>query len=205
MIRRRNRIAEWRLGFAVAISLWVFTAALAAESAAPTEGKAVADRERVREKGEIVFELVRFVDWPAPGAEGSALPFVIGVLGDERWGAAIRKAASGSQIRGRPVVTRSFRNLDEVDPCSVLVVGRSKARYLPTILEFLEGGRGILTIGDRAGFADGGGVVELVELPDRIGFEVNRDAARQAGLELGAQILRLAERLLPESDAAPTR
>lgn len=207
MIRSWDRIASWSLGCALAVSCASGAVALAAESASLPASTSTSDRNRYSEKGAVVIELARFVEWPAPPSGAPTTPFVIGVLGDESWSRSIRRTASGGRIQGRPIVVRSFRNLDEVDPCSILVVGRSKARLLSTVLEFLEMDidEGILTIGDLPGFAASGGIVELVERPDRIGFEVNRDAAHQAGLELGAQILRLAERLLPESAAAPTR
>jgi hypothetical protein len=207
MIRSWNRIASWSFGCALAASCAGGAIALAAESPSLPASAATSDRGRYAEKGAVVLELARFVEWPAPPPGAATSPFVVGVLGDERWSRAIRHAASGNPIQGRPVVVRSFRNLDEVDPCSILVVGPAKARLLSTVLEFLatDSETGILTIGDRPGFAASGGVVELLELPDRIGFEVNRDAARHAGLRLGAQLLRLAERLLPETDATPTR
>jgi len=198
MIRRRNRFAGWICRVLPVLASGVVSAALAAPPAATTERAETPDPARYREKATVVFELTRFVEWPASNFAAADSPFVVGILGDEPFGEEIRRAMGGRKVRGRPIRTRNFRNLDEFDPCSILVVGRSKARLLAVVLDFLEGTKGVLTVGESAEFAELGGGVRLVELPDRIGFEINRDAVRRADLRLGAQLLRLAERLLPE-------
>lgn len=210
----RWRRSRWTAAMLAALSAWARRAAitvicgiagigaLPAQASAQQERPAPSDPERYREKAAVVLELARFIDWPST-PNGRETTFVIGVLGDESWSAAIRREAAGQRIQGREVETRSFRNLDEVDPCEVLVVGPAKARLLSTILDFLEGWRGILTVGDSTDFAELGGIVRLVERPERIAFELNRDAARRAELKLGAQLLRLAERLLPEAPPEP--
>src|SRR5690349_17622974 len=109
---------------------------------------------RYAEKAGVVLELIPFVDWPAPAG-----------------------ARPAREAGDRPIRVRSFRNLDEVDPCPILVIGREKARLLPVILDFLHGTQGVLTVADRSDFAAEGGMVRLVELPDRVGFEINRAAA----------------------------
>ncbi len=181
------------------VSLLLCSTALPAATAAPSPS---ADPELYRAKAAVVLELTRFVEWPSGTFPSPGAPFVIGVLGDRRFADALRREVADEKVQGRAVRTRNFRNLDEVDPCSILVVGREKARLLPVILDFLAGWSGVLTIGETADFAELGGVVRLVELPDRIGFEINRDAAVHADLRLGAQVLRLADRLLPERGEA---
>ena len=173
------------------------TIALSAVASAGKVQEPPAAATRTREKAQTVLELARFVEWPQ-GALAPADPFVVGVLGDPEFSAEIRRATAGKSIQGRSIRIRSFRNLDEFDPCPVLVVGASKARLLPVILDFLVGTKGVLTVSDGDDFAARGGMVRLIERPDRIAFEINREAARQADVRIGSQLLRLAERVLPE-------
>ncbi len=200
MIRCRNRFAGWIRRAGPALVSGFFSAVLVAPPAVLAERAAGPGPERYPEKAAVVFELTRFVEWPPSDPAAPDSPFVVGVLGDEPFSEVIRRAMAGKKVRGRAIRTRSFRTLDEFDPCSILVVGRAKARLLPVVLDFLEGTKGVLTVGETADFAELGGGVRLVELPDRIGFEINRDAARRADLRLSAQLLRLAERLLPLAD-----
>lgn len=200
MIRPRYLVARWEMAarLLAAGALWALFAGPPAPAIEPPSDSA---GDRRSEKAAVVLELIPFVEWPPAPRDTEKSSFVIGVLGDEAFASAIRAAATGKRMMGRPIRTRSFRNLDEVDPCAILLIGRGKARLLPVILEFLADSTGILTIGDSADFAELGGVVRLVELPDRIGFEINRDAARRADLRLSAQLLRLAERVLPPESA----
>jgi hypothetical protein len=187
---RASRSAVRTLGATVLIAALAGVAVFGATKTTDDE------RARHSEKATVILELIGFTEWPAATSAASA-PVDIGVLGDERFAEAIRRAVAERPPGGRPVRIRSFRNLDEVDPCPILVVGREKARNLPVILEFLVDWPGILTVGDSPDFAARGGVIGLVEMPERIGFEVNRDAARHADLHLSSQLLRLAVRLLP--------
>ena len=50
----------------------------------------------------------------------------------------------------------------------------------------------ILTVGDIADFAQEGGMIGLVEAEQRIRFNINLAAARQANLKLSSQLLKLA-------------
>jgi hypothetical protein len=126
--------------------------------------------------------------------------FDVGVLADERLRLALEEQARSHQVEGRPVRVRGYRNLDEVELCPVLFVGRDKARLMRVILdhlEYVDPEYPMLTIGERDDFLGNGGVVRLVERADRIAFEVNLAAAGDAGLRVSSELLRLAERVIP--------
>lgn len=201
MNRGRPRVASRARAIGL-LAGCTLTLHLAGAAAPANESPPGAARARQAEKAGVVLELIPFIEWPPP-PPGVTSPLVIGVLGDEPFAEAIRAAVASRPSAGRSIRTRSFRNLDEVDPCSILMIGPDKARLLPVILDFLEGSSGVLTVGDGEEFAERGGVVGLVELPDRIGFAINRDAAGRAGLHLSAQLLRLAQRLLPPESGEP--
>jgi len=50
----------------------------------------------------------------------------------------------------------------------------------------------ILTVGETPGFAERGGVIRLVLEDNKVRFEVNVDAAHQAGLTISSRLLTLA-------------
>lgn len=146
----------------------------------------------------MVLELLHYVEWPAAMRPGPSAPFVVGVLGDEPMRAALAEELAGRRghrLLGRPVAVRGFRNLDEVDPCPVLFVGRDKARLLTVVLDFLGDGS-VLTVGERDDFLELGGAVRLAEEPGRIAFEINLAAAERRRLRLSAPILQHARRVV---------
>jgi hypothetical protein len=168
----------------------------AAPPPSPASFERAADSpQRLRERAALVLDVARYVEWPPAMRPGPAAPFVVGVLGDEPMRAALAEELAGKRLGDRPIAVRGFRNLDEVDPCPVLVVGRAKARLLPVILEFL-GESAVLTVGEREDFLELGGAVRLVEEPRRIAFEVNLAAADRRGLRLSAPVLQHALRVV---------
>jgi hypothetical protein len=54
-----------------------------------------------------------------------------------------------------------------------------------------------LTISDTPGFVQAGGIIELKLRAGRIRFDINQGAARQVGLKLSSQLLKLADEVLP--------
>jgi hypothetical protein len=184
----------------VAACLGLAGSALAREVRSTTL-PAAPGRDAVREKAELVLEIARYVDWPPGGRTDATAPFVVGVLGDDPLRAELGRRLAGQRIHGRPVQVRLFTNLDEVEPCPVLFVGREKARLLPVILDFL-GGASVLTVGEPEDFLELGGIVRLVDGPDRVAFEINLDGAERRRLRLSAPLLQHAQRVLEGEKAA---
>jgi hypothetical protein len=59
-------------------------------------------------------------------------------------------------------------------------------------------GQPVLTVADMPGFAQAGGILDLITIDDRLRFNVNTTAAERAGLKLSAKLLRLAATVIEE-------
>ena len=185
------KVAFRALGVAACLGLAGASFAREARPVAPP----AAGRDAGREKAELVLEIARYVEWPSGGRGDASTPFVVGVLGDDPLRPELRRRLTGQRIQGRPVEVRPFANLDEVDPSPVLFVGREKARLLPVILDFLDGAS-VLTVGESDDFLELGGIVRLIDGPDRVAFEINLAAAERRRLRLSAPLLQHAQRVL---------
>ncbi len=154
----------------------------------------------------MLFDLARFVEWPRERFPSSGAPLVVGILGEDPFGPTLDRELAHRRAHGHPIVVRRFRNLDEYRPCHVLFVGRSKARLMKEVLDFLGflGERSVLTVSEREDFVRLGGVVRLVERPGGSGFdfEINRAAADRAHLEISSELLELAK-VTPPVSAEP--
>jgi hypothetical protein len=74
---------------------------------------------------------------------------------------------------------------------------------MPHLAETIQAVRGlpILTVGDMPGFAKSGGIINLVLEDNRMRFEVNVKAAKDADLNISSRLLALARIVQPsESD-----
>lgn len=138
-------------------------------------------------KAAYLFNFGKFVRWPSqPDAQ-----FPICVLGRDPFGRMLDDLISGEAIDGRRLVTRRITTLREAAGCRVVYVSGSEDYRLPEVLQRLHS-LGILTVSDLPRFSERGGIIGFVMVGDRVRFEVNLSAARQAGLNLSSDLLRVA-------------
>lgn len=143
-------------------------------------------------KAIFLFNFAQFVDWP-PGAFAEAQsPLVIGVLGDDPFGADLDEVVRGEHVNQRSVVVKRFRRLEEVTDCHVLFISRSEAGRLGPILMRLKD-RSILTVSDVDDFARADGMIHLVIQNHKIRLRINVEAAKSAHLAISSKLLRSAE------------
>ena len=77
------------------------------------------------------------------------------------------------------------------DRCHIVFIGRAEQGRIKPLLAKLAR-LPILTVSDSSDFAQGGGMIGLIEAEQRIRFNINLAATRQANLKLSSQLLKLA-------------
>lgn len=150
-----------------------------------------------RIKAAIVYKVGKFVDWPSDAFAGPDAPLQVCLVGDDPFANALSDV-EGQRVQGRRILFRiieSNRRLDE-GQCHILFFPRSAALGSPSMLRGLAG-KPVLTISDLPGFARRGGMIALVRAGDRLSFEIDPQAAREAGLSVRAQLLDLADIVEP--------
>jgi hypothetical protein len=137
-------------------------------------------------KASYLYNFAQFVSWPSDAFGGDSR-FHLCVFGAERFGNALDSIA-GERVQGHEIVVQ---RLDR----------ESSPRTMRCHLVFLAAGitdtvtlgeRGMLTVGETPGFLGRGGVINLIQVQGRVRFEINQQAARQAGLVVSSRILNLA-------------
>lgn len=154
--------------------------------AAPASAQAVPEYEL---KAAFVYNFALFTEWPADVAfesgtlnicvtQGSALRRSFATLGDKA-------------IRGRRVSVRDLSSPDTLRSCHVLFVDGNDRPQWMRIRKGLAG-TSILTISDDEEIRQDGPVITLAMDNNRIVFDIDMRAARQARLVLSSKLLRLA-------------
>jgi hypothetical protein len=143
-------------------------------------------------KAAFLFNFGQFVTWQPEALPAVDAPFVIGVLGEDPFGATLDGLVTGTRIGNRPVVVARYDDLADVSGCQILFVSSSDAPPLDDVLEALDG-RGILTVGEEPDFAEDGGIIRFLVEENRVRLEINLAAAEAAGLTISSKLLRLAD------------
>jgi len=176
---RLNRLA-WGCAF-----FWALL--LGSAWSAPQPAYAASSEYQV--KAAFLYNFLKFVDWPSDGMN-SAATICLGVLGKDPFDDAL-DSIRGKAAKGRKVVVVRFRSVEEVKGCDLLFICASEKGRLPHILRSIHNTR-MLTVADQEGFCEAGGMINLVFVKNRVGFEVNVQAANRARLRISSQLLKLA-------------
>jgi hypothetical protein len=143
-------------------------------------------------KAAVVFNLAQFVDWPPEAFASPDSSMVIGVLGQNPFGNSLGRAVEGEMVQKRRITVKYGETLDALGPVHILFVCRSEAKRVREILPSLKQ-TSTLTVSDAEGFAQAGGMVNLVTAGDRVRILVNPVAIETAGLRASSKLLRIAE------------
>ena len=162
-------------------------------------------------KAGFIYNFASLVQWPSTSFSQADSPIVIAVLGEERFGTTLDRVLQGKKIDGRPFIVKYFRSTSELvksvgkpKECQILYVSSSA---MPHLSEAIQAVRGlpVLTIGEMPGFAKSGGMINFVLEDNRVRFEVNVKAAKDADLNISSRLLALARIVQPsESDGRKT-
>lgn len=150
-------------------------------------------------KAVFLFNFTRFVEWPPKAFPQSTSPIVIGLLKDDELAPFLEEAIRNESSSGHPLVLRRFRKVEDVDSCHLLFIRSSDKGDLKPAFGKAES-MSILTVGDAAGFAEQGGMIELVTESGKTRIRVNLEAARAAGLTISSKLLGLAEIVSPDDN-----
>lgn len=140
-------------------------------------------------KAVFLFNFAQFVEWPAPAFHEPAAPLVIGVLGDNPFGAYLDNLVRGEKIGSRPLVVRHYRRGEDIAECHIIFICRSETKELEKILAPLKG-RSLLTVGDTDTFIRLGGMVRFAMENGKVRLRINVEAAKAGALTISSKILR---------------
>ncbi len=144
-------------------------------------------------KAAFLFNFAKFTEWPEKSFSNES-NICIGVLGEDPFGSAI-DSLSGKIVKGKKVEVIRYSNVEDIRECHILFVSDSEKKNLKHILGHIKN-KNMLTVSDIKKFCDYGGMINLVTVDNKIGFEINLASSKLAGLNISSQLLKLAKRVI---------
>jgi len=148
--------------------------------------------EEYQVKAAFLYNLAKFVEWPAQSFRIPTSPIVICILGHDPFGRALTEMLEGKVLDGRALVVQQISDAQKAGNCHVVFVGSSEQKRFRSILQDLKAS-GVLTVGDTEGFAAQGGVVNLKLEGGMVRFEVNLEVGKEKNLRISSKLLSLAQ------------
>ena len=173
------------------LALWIAAAPpkqIAAQNEPPTEYQV---------KAAYLLNFARFVEWPQGAFESANSPLRICVVGSDPFGNDLDSLVQGERIGNHPVVVARVRIAEALPSnCHVAFIPED----WPEQRRLIEALRpGVLTVGERPGFLDEGGIIGFVIENRRVRFDVSDAAAANSGLKLNSQLLKVARTVIPRA------
>jgi len=186
-----------RKGFPEGTGAWcaggiLCAALLGMRDAGAAEGAPVADGAV---KMAIVYNLGKFVDWPANAFPSATAPFTLCVLGSPNRIQDGLDAIESKAVHGRGLKVRLVKGPGEFAGCQILFLADADSRRLEDHLAAAHS-QGVLTVSDMDHFTDDGGAVALLLMDNRVRFAINLNATQAANLRISSELLRLAQRVV---------
>lgn len=139
-------------------------------------------------KAGFVLNFALLTEWPAE-SQGDQEPLSIGIVG--KVPATFISSLKTLTFHGKRVAVKHLDTIEEAKNVRVLFISISERYRLPAILRELRH-QTVLTVSDMSGFCEAGGMIGLVPIQKRLGYEVNIAAVRKAHLAISSQMLKLA-------------
>ena len=140
-------------------------------------------------KAAFLFNMAKFVEWPAEVFAGPAEPLVVCILGDDEIEDALRQAPV-RLVTGRSLAIRRIADSQKAAGCHILFVGESVGRRWRT--DMLKNSS-ILTVGETKDFIPQGGAVNFELQGDTIHIQVSIEALKRARLVMSSKLLSLSQ------------
>jgi hypothetical protein len=177
-----HRVITLRLGALLA----VVTASLVAVSFTGP------DIDEYQVKATFVVNFAKYVDWSTNATEND---FAIGIVGPSEITAPLEKLADGRKVNARNMKVLQWDPVKPA-PCNILFVAHSESWRLPRLAKDFAG-KGVLLVSEDNLRPSPSAGINLIKEENRIKFEINQAAVKQAGLRLSAQLQLLASALRP--------
>ena len=168
-----------KLVFCIVVSLW-------GNAIFPQEAAVDIDELKIA----FVYNFSKYISWPE-SAFATAEDFTFCVAGKP---SLISKFnLLGGQITNEKTIRVLVLHAPEeaIQECHVLYISADYETDTPRLLASL-GDKALLTVGDDSNFTEQGGMIELMEVDNKITFSINNSQAQAKNLDISSRLLRLA-------------
>ena len=139
-------------------------------------------------KAAFLFKFGAFVEWPAAVFESASAPLIIGIVGEDPFGAAIEKHVKGRTVSNRQIRVIRSQRIDQINGEHILFISQSEMLRMDPILSKIKG-RHVLTVAE---FENPNIIIRFIVEHDKVRFDINLDQAHRVGLKPSSKLLSVA-------------
>lgn len=154
-------------------------------------GAALAQDGEIGVKAAFLYNFTKFVEWPSGAFASADAPITLCTIGDPTLAADVQKVVADRTAQNRTVKVRAATDADLAN-CQVVFLPEAAAASAGTVIGAAKSAKA-LTVGETSDFLSQGGMVVFTKQDNKVRFEINEGAAKDAGLKISAKLLSLAK------------
>jgi hypothetical protein len=136
----------------------------------------------------MVYNFIKYVQWPD---EGQAGDFVVGVIGDDNVFNTLKQWYDGKPKGSKKYVIKKLAAAAEAGDCQVVYVGKAKSKEFENVKTSTTG-KSILTVTDGNGLGQKGSCINFKVIDGKLKFELNQGTVTSANLKVSSQLSSMA-------------
>lgn len=172
----------------------VFVTTLLVYGSCPAWAESTPGARLLQKKAATIYNLCKFIHWPDTADSTTDFNICVPAGSDiyQKLGTFEKHTVAGRPVRAMEIGA----DVNRLEQCRVLFISADPDSTITLDqLIVLAAQYPLLTISDIAGFTDHNGMIELIQVGDRVRFAINVSAARQAGLLIAAPLLSIAAKV----------
>ena len=136
-----------------------------------------------------------YVRWPGPAFTKPRTPLVIGVSGRDPFGSILDRIGGAYASSPGSLEIRRLKDIRSLLRCHILYIPPVEMGHMDAIRNVLSG-KPILLVGHAPGFLNQGGMINFVQIADKIRFDISLRNCRRVGLGISAKLLAVAHQII---------
>ena len=145
--------------------------------------------DRLNLTASYIEKFTRFIEWPEKSSVNELeSDFIIGVYRDRDCSDTFAEIFRNQTIKGKDISVVNCRNLDDIKRCNLLYIPDMDDKTLEDLISTFKSFP-LLTISQSKGFAEKGIHINLYYYSNKLKFEINDQAVRDAGFKVSYLLL----------------
>jgi hypothetical protein len=144
-------------------------------------------------KAAFIYNFAIYVDWPSGAFKTAEEPFVVGVVGSDAFAELLGRTLSEKTVRGHRFMVKRLAVAKNMRDCQIVFFS-AQTHDVAAALSSLAA-TPTLTVGESAGFAESGGMINFLVDDNKLRFDINTEAGRRVKLAMSSRLLSLARRV----------
>ena len=150
-----------------------------------------AANEELNLQAVFLGRFAKFIEWPSSNKD----KFIITLIDENPFDNLLDDLYRNKKIHNKPIEINYVTQIQDIKDSDILFITLDKQTEIQKVIEYAKA-RSILTISERRGFAQRGGIIQLNFVMQKTQLKINYDSALKSKIKISAPLLAIAQEVI---------